>query len=116
MPTALPSPTLDTKARQEKLIVDLQARLSQLRAKDPSAVGLPCLTCAEARTIGQTLIKIRALTEWGEFTHLLPRIGLTQPEASVVRRIARDWHTIEVLGYHQYRAFVAYQKLVKHHQ
>ncbi len=98
---------------QELLVKQLRAHLLVLRQRNPASIGLPQLSCAEAREIGQTLMQIRGLSTWGEFTALLPKIGLTQPEASITRRVARDWQLIKARGYDKFRAAVAYQKLVQ---
>ena len=109
-------PLSSSSPSREHLVKQLKARLLELRQRNPASVGIPYLSCSEARDIGETLIKIKDLSSWGEFSSLLPEIGLTQPEASITRRIAKDWRLIQARGYQGYRAAVAYQKLVRDSQ
>jgi hypothetical protein len=106
-------PLSSSNPSRDHLIKQLKTRLLELRQRNPASVGIPYLSCSEARDIGETLIKIKDLSSWGEFSSLLPEIGLSQPEASITRRIARDWPLIKIRGYEKFRAAVAYRKLVQ---
>lgn len=101
-----------TSESRDKLIENLQAYLRDLRTKNPGTKGLPCLSPQEAKVIGDTLIQIRQLTGWGHFSGLLPVIGLSQPEACMYRRIARDWDQVVSLKIAHLSAGTVYQRLV----
>lgn len=101
---------IDTTSRDE-LIRDLHQTIHRLKANHVKTPNLPMISATEARTIGQTLIQIKQLCYWGEFAPALEAIGISQPMASICRRLARDWHLITSHNLESFSAEVAYQKL-----
>ncbi|WP_411872037.1 hypothetical protein [Vulcanococcus limneticus] len=100
-------------ANRDALVENLHQTMQQLKENHARTPYRPMITAKAGRSVGEALIMIRILSRWGEFTKILRAVGLSQPKASICRRLAKDWHIIEAGNFQEYSAEVAYQKLLQ---